>query len=361
MEQIYDLYNNLDDRTVLVIQIFVAVFATALISLLSRKILIKIGTKFEKTKNLWDDVLLFSIRKPLRLFIWVYGVTYAASLALAEMEMQYDDLFSKIHQVTFILFISWSLLRFINSFQKNYNNNSKLQDRIDETTLSAITKLLNISVIITSFLVTLQTLGFSISAVLAFGGVGGLAVGLAAKDMLSNFFGAFIIYMDKPFKVGDWIRSPDKSIEGVVEKIGWRQTIVRTFDKRPLYVPNSVFNSIIVENPSRMTNRRIYEHYGVRYDDMSSVANIVLEVENMLKNHAEIDTNQTLMVNLNNFSDSTVDFFVYTFTKTTNWEEFHQIKQEIMLNISNIIAANGAEFAYPTTTLQLPEDINFNQ
>lgn len=68
-----------------------------------------------------------------------------------------------------------------------------------------------------------------------------------------------MIYFDRPFKVGDWIRSPDRQIEGTVERIGWRMTIIRTFDKRPLYVPNSVFSSIVVENPSRMLNRRIYE------------------------------------------------------------------------------------------------------
>ena len=102
---------------------------------------------------------------------------------------------------------------------------------------------------------------------LTFGGVGGLIVGLAAKDLLSNFFGGMMIYFDRPFKVGDWIRSPDRQIEGTVERIGWRMTIIRTFDKRPLYVPNSVFSSIVVENPSRMLNRRINETFGLRYQD----------------------------------------------------------------------------------------------
>jgi len=80
----------------------------------------------------------------------------------------------------------------------------------------------------------MQTLGYSISGVLAFGGIGGIAVGFAARDLLANFFGGFMIYMDRPFDVGDWIRSPDQEIEGTVEKIGWRLTTIRTFDKRPL-------------------------------------------------------------------------------------------------------------------------------
>jgi MscS family membrane protein len=127
--------------------------------------------------------------------------------------------------------------------------------------------LLRVSVIITAILVALQSLGFNISAVLAFGGIGGIAVGFAAKDLLANFFGGLMIYLDRPFSVGDWIRSPDRSIEGTVEKIGWRLTSIRTFDKRPLYIPNSMFANISVENPSRMTHRRIYETIGVRYED----------------------------------------------------------------------------------------------
>jgi len=121
-----------------------------------------------------------------------------------------------------------------------------------------------------------------------------------------------------------------------VEKIGWRITCIRTFDKRPLYVPNSAFSTIAVENPSRMTNRRIYETIGIRYDDAGLMATIVDDVKLMLKEHDEIDAGQTLIVNFNEFAPSSLDFFVYTFTKTTNWIKFHEIKQDVMLKIIGI-------------------------
>ena len=192
---------------------------------------------------------------------------------------------------------------------------------VDATTVDAIAKLLKVSVVITSTLVVLQTLGFSISGVVAFGGIGGMAVGFAAKDLLANFFGGLTIYLDRPFTVGDWVRSPDRNIEGVVENIGWRLTRIRTFDKRPLYVPNSVFTTIAVENPSRMLNRRIKETIGIRYDDAGKMESIVNKVKDMLMNHPEIDTNKTLIVNFNAFAPSSLDFFIYTFTKTTRSEE----------------------------------------
>jgi MscS family membrane protein len=206
----------------------------------------------------------------------------------------------------------------------------------------------------------LQTLGFSISGVLAFGGIGGVAVGFASKDLLSNFFGGFIIYMDRPFAVGDWVRSPDREIEGTVENIGWRVTRIRTFDKRPLYVPNSVFSHIAVENPSRMSNRRIKETIGIRYDDASKIEIIINQIKEMLKKHSDIDAGKTLIVNFNCFAPSSLDFFIYTFTKTTDWIEFHNVKQDVLLKIIKIVNENGAEFAFPTSTMHLASQEFFN-
>jgi MscS family membrane protein len=211
--------------------------------------------------------------------------------------------------------------------------------------------LLRVSVVITGALVILQTFGISISGVLAFGGIGGIAVGFAAKDLLANFFGGLMIFMDKPFTIGDWVRSPDRNIEGTVEDIGWRLTKIRTFDKRPLYIPNSMFNTIVVENPSRMTNRRIYETIGLRYCDAAKMKAVVADVKAMLENHEEIDTGQTLIVNFNAMADSSLDFFVYTFTRTTEWVKYHAVKQDVLLRIIDIIHDHNADIAFPTRTL----------
>jgi MscS family membrane protein len=207
--------------------------------------------------------------------------------------------------------------------------------------------------LITGVLLVLQAFGFSISGVLAFGGIGGIAIGFAARDLLANFFGAMVVFLDRPFSVGDWVRSPDREIEGTVEEIGWRLTRIRTFDKRPLYIPNAIFTSIVVENPSRMLNRRIYETIGIRYDDIGVMQPIVADVKAMLKSHEAIDNEVTLMVNFVEFGPSSLDFFVYCFTKTTVWAEFHEIKQDVLLKIAAIIELYGAEIAFPTQTLHL--------
>jgi MscS family membrane protein len=261
-----------------------------------------------------------------------------------------------VRYVSVIFAIAWFCVRLVREMETRVirrNAESEREDKLDRATIEAIGKLLRLVVIVTATIVILQTLGFSLSGVLAFGGIGGIAVGFAAKDLLANFFGGLMIYLDRPFAVGDWVRSPDRDIEGTVEYIGWRLTRIRTFDKRPLYVPNSVFMGISVENPSRMSHRRIKETIGIRYDDIAEMASIVEQVRQMLNDHPDIDERQTLIVNFNAFSASSLDFFIYTFTHTTNWVRYHEIKQDVMLRIAEIIQRHGAEIAFPTSTLHV--------
>ncbi len=341
-----------------IVELFVVVFLVLLADFLQRRILNRLAKRLQKTANPWDDALLVAIRRPLSFLIWVLGLSYAAELAARQTTASVFELIEPAREVLVIVILAWFLVRFIRQVEINIIELRKTRgEPVDVTTLDAIAKLLRLSVMITAALVILQTLGFSIAGVLAFGGVGGIAVGFAARDLLANFFGGLIIYLDRPFSVGDWIRSPDREIEGTVEQIGWRQTCIRTFDKRPLYIPNSIFATIAVENPSRMTNRRIYETIGIRYDDIAHMADIVRDVEAMLKAHPAIDTTQTLMVNFVSFAPSSLDFFVYTFTKTTSWTEFHEIKQDVLLKIADIIAGYGAEMAFPTSTVHLPDGI----
>ncbi len=261
-------------------------------------------------------------------------------------------------EIGVVTILAWFLSRLVDRFRVNYVA-AKMESgkKVDRSFVDAVSKLIRASIVITAMLILLQTLGFSVSGVLAFGGVGGIAVGFAARDIIANLFGGLTIYLDRPFAAGDWIRSPDREIEGTVEEIGWRRTIIRTFNKRILYVPNAAFTTMSVENPSRMSHRRINETIGVRYDDITRVPNILKDIREMLANHPDIDPSQTLMVNLNEFSASSVDFFIYTFTRTTVWTEFHEVKERVLLEIAKIIEAHGAEIAFPTTTVHVADDM----
>ena len=341
-----------------IVQVFLVVFVALFASFVQKRLLRRLHQRLKRTETPWDDALIDALRRPLTWLIWLIGISFAADIVYQETQAAIFTAVGPIRDLGVISLLAWFLVRLVSRVQENLIERHEREDRhYDRTTIDAIGKLLRASIVITAGLVILQTLGFSISGVLAFGGIGGIAVGFAAKDLLANFFGALTIYLDRPFEVGDWIRSPDREIEGTVEHIGWRLTRIRTFDKRPIYVPNAVFANIAVENPQRMTHRRIYETIGIRYDDIGKMDAITREVKEMLENHPEIDTGQTLMVNFNAFGPSSVDFFVYTFTKTTVWTRYHEIKQDVLLKIAAIIEKHGAEIAFPTRTLHLPEGV----
>ncbi len=341
-----------------VVQVFIVVFFAMLADLLKRHLLKRLHQQLIRTRNPWDDDVLQAAAQPLTLLIWVVGITFAADIVRAESDAVIFDAIDPIRRVGVIVAVAWFLVRLTARLQETVITRGMASgEPYDRTTADAIAKLVRLSVIITSALVILQSLGFSVSGVLAFGGIGGIAVGFAAKDLLSNFFGGLMIYLDRPFLIGDWIRSPDREIEGTVEHIGWRLTTIRSFSRRPIYVPNSMFASISVENPSRMTHRRIYETIGLRYDDAEKVAGILADIETMLRQHPEIDDTQTLMVNFDAFAASSLNFFIYTFTHTTNWVKFHAIKQDVLLKIEQIIRGHGAEIAFPTSTVHIPDSV----
>lgn len=302
-----------------------------------------------KTSFHWDDLTLEALKTPISVLIWCWPATISAGFLLEDYMGSKLNWLSTLKLILIIGIFVWITMRLINNIEEYVLNESNR----DETTVQAVAKVARLFFIVIGGLTVMQAFGLSLSGLLTFGGVGGLVVGLAAKDLLSNFFGGLMIYFDRPFKVGDWIRSPDRQIEGTVERIGWRMTIIRTFDKRPLYVPNSVFSSIVVENPSRMLNRRINENIGIRYQDGAKVGIIVEEIKAMLENHPDIDSKQTLIVNFNGFAPSSLTLLVYTFTKTVNWIRYHEVKQDVLLEIYQIIQNHGADIAFPTQTIQI--------
>ena len=353
-QQILALINN--DRWLLfvLIVLIVAALASWVLSRAYRHY-----SKFEaKEKHSLMRVWLRALYQPLQVFIWVLAFCYIVQLSgvnpfgLHNQFMPID--LSKLEKLFSIAFILWVGLRFLNQFEKHLLlNNRDHKWVVDKTSLHAVMQLLHITIIIIASLMLMQTVGISITSLLAFGGISGIAVGFAAKDTLANFLGSMMIYIDRPFSVGDWIRSPDRDIEGTVEHIGWRLTRIRTFDKRPLYVPNAIFSTISVENPSRMTHRRIKQTIGLRYSDAHKVPAILSDIEAMLREHPEIDATQTLMVNFEVFAASSLNFFIYTFTKTTNWVKFQAVQQDVLLKALDIIEKHEAECAFPTQTLHL--------
>ncbi|MCF6344844.1 MAG: mechanosensitive ion channel family protein [Thiomicrorhabdus sp.] len=333
---------------------------TAIFDVIQRRVLRSIHLYLERKKRVWLDSFVDATRAPISFFIWVTGTILALTTLILQLEIYIGivDYINAFKNTILTLSVGWFVIRLVQRLETHLKTFASGDDRLDEVTVEALAKIIKLFAFILTGLFFLNAFGVSLTGLLAFGGVGGIAIGFAAKDLLGNVFGGLMLYLDKPFKVGEWIRSPDRKIEGTVENIGWRMTTVRTFDKRPLYIPNGIFANIAIENPSRMTHRRIKETMGVRYADVHKMRDIIQAVKTMLKNHPDIDTRQTLIVNFNQFGPSSLDFFIYTFTKTINWIRFHEVKEDVLLKISDIVEAHEAEMAFPTRTLHIESAMN---
>ncbi len=336
--------------------VFVIVLATLLLDFVQRRLMKHLGQILTNSANLWDDALHHAASRPLTLIIWLIGITLAAQAIPVDGEghILAPGLIIKLRQIGVLFSIAWFLVTFVKNIENNIIASARKKGRkIDQTTVTALGRVIRITIVVPVLLIALDTVGVNVSGLMAAGGIGGLAVGLAAKDLLANFFGGITVFIDRPFSVGDWIVLKERGIEGVVENIGWRQTMIRKFDKRPIYVPNAIFTTAAVENPSRMSHRRINEIIGLRYDDLDRMEVITDEVREMLTAHTEIDEKQTLMVQFDAFNASSVDFFIYCMTHTVDWQHYHEVKQDVLLKINVIVRRNGAEIAYPTRTLKV--------
>lgn len=342
------------------VKILCVLVLTAVVSYIVAKVIARLEVKLAGNTRSWDDILVHAIKKPAAAFIWLQGIFWAAEIAYRHSQAEIFTANEMLLRIGVIWLLAWTAIRFVREFEKAAVS-PRAKHPMDLTTVSAVGKLARAVIVLTAVLIIMQSLGYSISGVLAFGGIGGIAVGFAAKDLLANFFGGAMIYMDRPFKVGDWIRSPDKQIEGSVEHIGWRLTRIRTFDLRPLYVPNAIFTTISVENPSRMLNRRIYQVIGIRYADIHVMGSITDQVRDYLQNHEEVDIEQGVIANFEKFGDSSLDFFIYCYLHTTSWVTYNTILQDVLLRISEIVMEHGAEIALPTQRLHIADSVDVRQ
>ena len=285
--------------------------------------------------------LIFTIKQVGLLLLDTYKITVISSSTL-----------DMISTVAMVLITMQQLFHLINRL-----THSQIQKGNDPTNARMVSRILKLIITLFFMLLFGEHLGISLSGLLAFGGIGGVAIGIAGRDVLSNLFSGIMLYFDCPFNIGDWICSPDRNIEGTVAEIGWRLTKIITFDKRPLYVPNSLFSTISVENPGRMTNRRIDTTIGLRYEDAGKMADIVKDIKLFISNNDQIDHNQTTLIYFNAFAGSSLNIMIYCFTKTTVWAEWLAIQQDVYLKIIEIVQSHGADFAFETQTLYVNQEV----
>lgn len=285
--------------------------------------------------------------------------TWFTHLANRELTVVSEKVLNRFSLTLLIGTISWACLNVghacISSGQMR--RWLQMQDPKDQAMLiNLLGRLYTILVMLFSAAGLMVNFGIPSAAIATMLGGAGIGITFATQQVSQNFLSGFMLFFNRPFKEGDWICAD--SFQGTVEKIGWYYTRVQTFDRRPLFIPNSVFATTPIENPGQMYNRRILANISLRYEDLGRIAGITTDVRQLLEQHPDIDQRQTILVNFNEWDASSINMMVYCFTKTTMWREWLDIQQSIFLEIAAIVQRTGADFAFNCTTLYPAPDLN---
>ena len=337
---------------ILAILVFLFIlFLRKIFTLLIMLVLQKLA-KFSATY--YDDKIISALKAPIRFAFIIIGLHFFFLLIFKE-----TDTVKNILNTLVIYTVFWAILAITEALRGLiYSATGKFNADLSKEIGNFIIAILKILISGVGLGAMLQVWGINVTALVASLGIGGLAFALAAKDTAANLFGSFSLLADKSIRIGEWIKV--NGVEGTVENIGMRTTKIRSFQKSLITVPNHIVANNPIENFSRRGIRRIKMHIGLTYSTNSDqIKKIMAEIKEMLKQHEGISQNDSLMVNFDTFGDSSLNIFIYTFTKTANWETYLDIKEDINLKIMKIVEDNGSSFAFPSQSIyveQMPSE-----
>ncbi|MCB1590907.1 MAG: mechanosensitive ion channel family protein [Alphaproteobacteria bacterium] len=319
--------------------------------LLTKYILHAIKRWTDKTKTDLDDKIIEAVMPPLRFIPIILGTFFATQV------LNLDGILAvftyRLIRTMIAFTIFWALHRALDPIA---HMSKKLKKTLTPTMVTWMFKFLKIVVAFIGAAVILEIWGIAIGPLLAGLGLFGAAVALGAQDLFKNLIGGLTIIAEKRFSPGDWIKV-DGVVEGTVEDIGFRSTRVRRFDKAPVHVPNSALSDAVITNFSRMTHRRIYWKIGVTYSTTKEQLKLIgEEILNYIMTNDDFakPPEVSTFVRLDSFNDSSIDFMIYCFTKTKDWGEWLQIKEDFALAIKDIVENKaGTGFAFPSQSIYL--------
>jgi len=317
-------------------------FARFLINRLSRIVL--------KSANQIDDTIIEVIEGPLKFLPVVIGFFIASSYIEFSSEVQnFIDLMNR----SFItIFIFWLLHQLVIPFSFLIK---KFEEKISKPLVDWTLRGLKILIFILGIVAILELWGIKVGPVIAGLGLFGVAVALGAQDLFKNLISGIMILMERRFTIGDVIHVSGE-VEGVVEQIGFRSTLVRRFDSTPVMVPNFKFAEQSVTNHTRRHHRRIRWIVGLEYrtntNQLKKIRDEINEEIVSNQNFAK-NENTSYFVRIDSFSDSSIDMLVQAFTETNDWGEYLKIKEDLAVKIIKIVEGNKAGFAFPSQSIYI--------
>ena len=316
--------------------------------LFARFIIGRIKAVTKRTKTVIDDDILEALEKPVQFIPVVLGVFFAAEYL--PIYGGIEVIANKFVRSLIVFVIFWGLVNLLEPMSFLLR---RLEKIFTSSMVDWLLKAIKVTFIFIGAATILEIWGIKIGPILAGLGLFGVAVALGAQDLFKNLISGILVIAEKRFNIGDWIRV-DGVVEGTVESIGFRSTLVRRFDKAPVFVPNSKLSDHAVINFSSMPHRRIYWKIGVEYRTTveqlrqirDSIEQYILESEYFAK-----PPKVPMFVRIDRFSDSSIDIMVYCFTKTTEWGKWLEIKETLTYRIKEIVEEAGSAFAFPSQSL----------
>jgi MscS family membrane protein len=337
--------------------VYAAAFGAVFLGFLGKKVVGGVIRRFakasEKTRFALDDVLFKALLKPAEWAMMLGGIFVALLIFPLPSEpvdiARFVDALMKGVAVSLVI---WFAIRMLDGLTDVWAvKASSTETKLDDQLVPIVRRSGKAFLFIIGVVLVLQNMGYSVGSLLAGLGIGGVAFAMASKDTVANLFGSLVIFLDKPFQIGDWIEMGD--LEGTVEEVGLRTTRVRTFANSLITVPNLLFTTKSINNWSRMKKRRIKMTIGVTYDTPpKKMEALVMKIRKIIEDDEKIH-NDFYLVNFDSFGPSSLDVFIYCFTVTTVWAEFLQAKQEFMLKIMGAVSELGLSFAFPTQSIHV--------
>lgn len=334
---------------------YLAVFLWLLTGIILRKIFEFILDNYirritQKTSFTWDDDLLDGVERPSGfIFLMLFFLISYTNLQLSVTVNLY---LSTILEIAISAGFVWLFYNLADVFAKYLTVvTSKTENQLDDQLVPLIRKTLRFFIVLMGFILILQNNGYNVASLIAGLGIGGLAVALAAKDTLANFFGSITIFADKPFRIGDWIKVGD--VEGVVEEVGFRTTRVRTFYNSLVSVPNSQVATTDIDNYGMRQYRRLKTVLNLTYsttpEQMEAFVEGIKAIVKANKNFRQ----DFYEVHFNSFGAHSLDVLVYVFFKVPDWSTELQQRHNFLLEVLRLAKEVGVEFAFPTQTLHV--------
>ena len=316
--------------------------------LFARFIISRLNKLVNKTSTKIDNTVVEVIEGPLKFLPVVLGFFIATSYINLSTEVQ--DFIDLLNRTLITVFIFWLLHQLVIPFSFIIRN---FEDKISKPLVNWTLKGLEIIIIVLGIVAVLELWGIKVGPVIAGLGLFGVAVALGAQDLFKNLISGIMILMEKRFTLGDVILVSGE-VEGVVEQIGFRSTLVRRFDSTPVMVPNYKFAEQSVTNYTRRHHRRIRWLIGLEYrTSIDQLRNIRNSINSLIENEKDFAKNKNagFYVRIDSFSDSSIDMLVQAFTVTNDWGEFLKIKETLAVKIIEIVESNSAGFAFPSQSL----------